>query len=96
MLNDTELLALGRKIDENYEKPFTVFGRPVTNIEMLALLAWRAEKRKESQKDGRCCNDEGPLSGGFCRRGGGMCPLFLEAEEIIKRHERTFRWQTMH
>ena len=90
-LTQEEFLALGAWALEHYSSPFQVDGRTATNTEMMAMRAYKQRQRAAQMKrDGKCC-DEGPVEGGHCRYGGGMCPLFMDAKELLKRHERQGR-----
>lgn len=40
-LTEKELIELGRQVSDTYESSLMRFGRPLTNLEMLALHAWR-------------------------------------------------------
>lgn len=48
-MTDAELLELGRNVAGKWQRPFTVDGRPATNVEMHALLAWHRYLRVEDE-----------------------------------------------
>lgn len=89
ILTDEELLELGRKTTEQYEGGFIIDGRPMTNIEMFAMHAWKRKLRDEVIARDGCCNPAGPASDGGCRMGGGICPLYRDAEKLIYKHDRS-------
>lgn len=40
LLTTDELFELGRDVEANYQRPFEVHGRPITNVEMMASLLY--------------------------------------------------------
>lgn len=78
----SELLRLGKWVEENYQPGFLVNGEPITNEQMLASSVWRRDQRDNRIAADGCCG-EGRDSAGRCY-GHGLCPLFVKAKAMVR------------
>ena len=81
-MTEDELIELGKDLRTRWDGGWRIDGRPIGNVEMDILIRARdIERRRRYERDGVCC-DAGPWADGHCSQGGGMCPLYLEAEKL--------------
>lgn len=79
-----EWLNTARYVDANYQSPFGVGDRPITNVEMMADQLAETIRAREAIDQNGCCG-KGRWSDGVCRVPGiGICPRFAKAEEMSR------------
>ena len=84
-MSQAELIELGRQCVASYQPGFVVDDHTMTMVEGFAMLQYHESQRQlRIDRDGCCC-EEGPDDMGYCRNGGGMCPLVLKAERLIRK-----------
>jgi hypothetical protein len=88
---DNELLQLGECVTKDPTRRGFLIGdppRPVTNVEMHAACLFRRREVERAAAAGTCQCEDGPYIGGACRHVAAVrCPLWTEAEKIVKRME---------
>lgn len=84
MSND--LVELGRQVLREYTRPMGRGGRPLTNIEGLALIHLAMVEKLERIAAQGCCG--GPRDADGQCQGVGLCPLVRKALELIGERTR--------
>jgi hypothetical protein len=59
-------------------------GRPLTNVEMDAFVAWSQDQIQRRIKRDGCCGGEMSMSG-VCPETGRPCPVYLKAKRIERQ-----------